>query len=80
MNASSRLIEYIRHEKITFRGSYRFQDIDFRIKEIKNEEGVGFLTQEILEQLITDTFKADISPLCDARNIYEEAEDMTLPD
>ncbi len=56
-----------------------FQDIGSRLKEIRYEEGDGFLTSEILEQLIAGTFSMDISPLCESENIYEEIEDLTLP-
>ncbi len=77
--AIDRLVEYIRHGKITFTGSYSFQDIGSRLKEIRVEEGDGFLTSEILEQLIAGTFPVDISPLCESENIYEEIEDLTLP-
>lgn len=77
--AIDRLVEYIRHGKITFRGSYCFQDIGSRLKEIRVEKGDGFLTSEILEQLIAGTFPVDISPLYGSENIYEEIEDLTLP-
>jgi hypothetical protein len=77
--AIDRLVEYIRHGKITFRGSYSFQDIGSRLKENRVEEGDGFLTGEILEQLIAGTFPVDISPLCETENIHEEIEDLTIP-
>jgi hypothetical protein len=77
--AIDRLVEYIRHGKITFRGSYCFQDIGSRLKETRAEDGDGFLTSEILEQSIAGTFPVDISPLCESENIYEEIEDLTLP-
>jgi len=77
--AIDRLVEYIRHGKITFRGSYCFQDVGFRLKEIRVDEEDGFLTSEILEQLIAGTFPVDISPLCGSENIYVETEDLTLP-
>ncbi len=32
--AIDRLVEYIRHGKITFKGSYRFQDVGLRIEQI----------------------------------------------
>jgi hypothetical protein len=57
------VVEYIRQGKITFRDSYRFQDIGSRLKEIRVEEGDVFLSNEILEQLIAGTFPVDISPL-----------------
>jgi hypothetical protein len=77
--AIDRLVEYIRHGKITFRGSYSFQDIGSRLKEIIVGEEDVFLTSEILEQLIAGTFPIDISPLCGSENIYEEIEDLELP-
>ena len=77
--AIDRLVEYIRHGKITFRGSYSFQDIGSRLKEIIVGEGDVFLASEILEQLIAGTFPVDISPLCGSENIYEEIEDLALP-
>ncbi len=77
--AIDRVVEYIRHGKITFRGSYCFQDIGSRIKEIGVEEGHGFLTSEILEQLIAGAFPVDIGPLYETGNIHEEIEDLILP-
>ena len=76
--AIDRFVEYIRYGKITFRGSYCFQDIGTRIKEIEIKEGAGFFTNEILEQLIAGAFSVDILPLCETTNIHEE-EEMTLP-
>ncbi len=76
--AIDRLVEYIRHGKITFRGSYCFQDIGLRMKETRIKEG-GFLTSEILEQLIAGTFSMDFRPLYEAGDIYEEVEETTLP-
>ncbi len=77
--AIDRLVEYIRHGKITFRGSYCFQDIGSRIKEIGVGEGDRFLTGEVLEQLIAGSFSVDIRPLYETGNIHEEIEDLTLP-
>ncbi len=77
--AIDRLIEYIRHGKITFRDSYCFQDIGSRKKDIRVEEGDGFLTSEILEQLITGTFSMDFRSLYEADSIFEEVEETTLP-
>jgi hypothetical protein len=77
--AIDRLVEYIRHGKITFRGSYCFQEIGSRIKEIGVEEGQEFLTSEILEQLIAGTFPVDVSPLYETGSIREEIDDLTLP-
>jgi hypothetical protein len=65
--------------EILFKGSYCFQDIGSRLKEIRVEEGNGFLTSEILEQLIAGTFSVDISQLYGTGNIHEEIEDLTLP-
>jgi hypothetical protein len=76
--AIDRLVEYIRYGKITFRGSYCFQDVGTRIKEIEIKEEAGFFTNEILEQLIAGTFSVDILPLCETMNVHEE-EEMPLP-
>jgi hypothetical protein len=76
--AIDRLVEYIRYGKITFRGSYCFQDIGSRMKEIEINEKTGFITNEILEQLIAGAFSVDILPLCETMSIHEEDE-MTLP-
>lgn len=59
--------------------AYCFQDIGSRIEEIRVEEGDGFLTNDILEQLIAGTFLVDIWPLCETGDTYEEIEDLTLP-
>ncbi len=77
--AIDRLVEYIRHGKITFRGSYRFQDIGSRIKEITVEEK-GFLTDSILKQLFEDTFLVDLQPLYEAGTVDEDLEESTLPE
>jgi len=78
--AIDRLVEYIRHGKITFKGSYCFQDIGSRIEEIRVEKGDGFLTPEMLEQLIEGTYSIDFSLLYGGENLYEEAEDTALPE
>jgi hypothetical protein len=78
--AIDRLVEYVRHGKITFKGSYCFQDIGSRLKEIRVGEGDVFLTGEILEQLIAVTFPVDISPLYETANIHEEVENTAFPD
>ncbi len=77
--AIDRLVEYIRHGKITFRGSYRFQDIGSRIKEIAAVEE-GFLTDSILKQLIEGTFSVDLQPLYEADIVDEDLDESTLPD
>jgi len=71
-------VRYIRHGKITFKGSYCFQDIGSRIEKIRVEEGDGFLTWEILEQLIEGTYSIDFSLLYTGGNVYEEVEDMDM--
>lgn len=78
--AVDRLVEYIRHGKITFKGSYCFQDIGSRMEEIRVEEGDGFLTPKILEQLIEGTYSVDFSLLYGSENVYEEVEDTALPE
>ncbi len=77
--AIDRLVEYIRHGKITFRGSYRFQDVGSRIKEITVEEE-GFLTDSILKKLIEGTFSVDLQPLYEAGTVDEDVEESLLPE
>ncbi len=75
--AIDRLVEYIRHGKITFKGSYRFQDVGPRIDQITIGED-GFLTNDVLKQLIEGTFSVDIRPLYEAGVIDEDSEESTL--
>ncbi len=77
--AIDRLVEYIRHGKITFRGSYRFQDIGLKIEKITIEED-GFLTNDVLKQLIEGTFSVDLQPLYEAGIVDEDLEESTLPE
>ena len=75
--AIDRLIEYIRHGKITFPGSYLYQDLGARIKdEICDDK--EFLTPEILEKLISGNYEVEISPLYDVSS-FTDAEDDELP-
>ncbi len=76
--AIDRLVEYIRHGKITFKDSYRFQDVGQRIEQITTEE--GFLTNDILKQLIEGTFSVDLQPFYEAGVIDEDVEDSLLPE
>ncbi len=59
--AISRLIDYIRNGKITFEGSYYYQDLGKRIKTIEIPKNESYLTPKILEQLIQGTFSIDTS-------------------
>ncbi len=59
--AISRLIDYIRNGKITFEGSYYYQDLGKRIKTIEVPKNESYLTPEVLEQLIEGTFPIDTS-------------------
>jgi hypothetical protein len=75
--AIDRLIEYIRHGKITFHGSYWYQDLGARIKGVTCDDK-DFLTPEILEKLISGNYEVDISPLYDF-SCFTDAEDDDLP-
>lgn len=77
--AIDRLVEYIRHGKITFKGSYRFQNVGLRIEQITIEED-GFLTNDVLKQLIEGTFSVDLQPLYEAGIVDEDSEESTLPE
>ncbi len=77
--AIDRLVEYIRHGKITFKGSYRFQDVGLRIEQITIGED-GFITKDVLKQLIEGTFSVDFQPLYEAGIVDEDSEESTLPE
>ena len=77
--AIDRLVEYIRHGKITFKGSYRFQDVGLRIEQITIEEN-GFLTNDVLKQLIEGTFSVDLQPLYEVETVDEDLEESILPE
>lgn len=77
--AIDRLVDYIRHGKITFKGSYRFQNVGPRIEQITTEEK-GFFTNDILKQLIEGTFSVDLRPLYEAEVIDEDVEKLLLPE
>jgi len=80
LKAIDRIVEYIRNGKITFKGSYYYQDIGVRISEVQIEEGEGFLTPEVLDKLIEGTFNVNIWPLLEAVSFkcleYDENQDI----
>src|SRR3989337_994845 len=77
--AISRLIDYIRNGKITFEGSYYYQDLGKRIKTFEIPKNESYLTPEILEQLIERTFFIDTSFLSNSCTTEIEAEDDEVP-
>jgi len=77
--AISRLIEYIRNGKITFEESYYYQDVGERIKQVELNANDGYLTSEILDQLIAGTFQIDGFPLSDSITTEIEASDDEIP-
>jgi len=77
--AISRLIEYIRNGKITFEESYYYQDVGERIKLVELNANDGYLTPEILDQLIAGTFQIDGFPLSDSITTEIEASDDEIP-
>ncbi len=79
--AIDHLINYIRHGKITFHGSYYYQDLGARIKSCSIDRKDGFLNSEILEQLISGTFPVNIQPFYNAIAYTDEDENEdTLPE
>lgn len=79
--AIDHLINYICHGKITFHGSYHYQDLGARIKNCSIDGNDGFLNSEILEQLISGTFPVDIRPFYDTIAYADEDEsEDTLPE
>lgn len=77
--AISRLIDYIRNGKITFEGSYYYQDLGKRIKNIDNSKNGSYLTHEILDQLIEGTFPIDTSFFSNSCTTEIEAADDEVP-
>ena len=75
-----RVIEYIKQGKITITSSYKFQDLEKRIKEI--EPCAGFLTDNTVEQLIHGEFSVNVWRLLEAMKcskMDEEDEDSFPP-
>lgn len=64
--AIDRVIEYIKQGKITISGSYNFQDLGKRTKEVQLCENEGFLTGKIVDQLIQGEFPVNFLPLLEA--------------
>ncbi len=77
--AFNRFIDYIRKGKVTFEASYYFQDIGQRIQNIDVTDGEGYLTPDILEQLIEGTFPVNTNFLNDLSTIDIEAADDEVP-
>ena len=80
--AIDRVIEYIKQGKISITGSYNFQDMGKRIKEVLLCENEGFLTDEIVEQLIRGEFPVNFWPLLEATKytkMDDEDEDCIPP-
>ncbi len=77
--AISRLIDYIRNGKITFEGSYYYQDFGKRIKNIDNSKNGSYLTHETLDQLIHGTFPIDTSFFSNSCTTEIEAMEDEVP-
>jgi len=80
--AIDRVMEYIKQGKITITGSYNFQDIGKRVKEVQLCENEGFLTDKIVEQLIRGEFTVNFWMLLEATKysrMDEENEDSIPP-
>jgi len=79
--AIDRVIEYIKHGKITIAGSYNFQDLGKRIKEVQLCGNEGFLTDIIVEQLIHGEFSVNFWPLLEATKYskMDEEDEDSIP-
>ncbi|CEG12473.1 hypothetical protein MSIBF_A2330005 [groundwater metagenome] len=58
--AIDRIFDYIKQGKITFKDSYYYRDIGDKIKNVEINDGDGFLTSGILEELVSGRFVTDI--------------------
>jgi hypothetical protein len=76
--AIDRLIEYIRHGKITFPGSYWYQDLGARIKDVICDDK-EFLTHDVFERLIAGNYEVNIMPLYEALCSTDIEDDNYLP-
>ena len=81
LKAIDRIAEYIRTGKITFKGSYYYQDIGARISDVEINDGVGFLTLEVLDKLIEGTYTVNIQSLLESVsfNGLDYAENQDIP-
>jgi len=80
--AIERVMEYIKQGKMTLTGSYNFQDLGKRIKEVQFCENEVFLTDKIVEQLIRGEFPVNFWPLLEATKysrMDEEDKDSIPP-
>jgi hypothetical protein len=77
--AISRLIAYIRNGKITFEESYYYQDIGECLKLVELDANDGYLTPEILDQLIAGTYPINDFPLLEVATTEIEASDDEIP-
>ncbi len=58
--AIDRIFDYIKQGKISFNSSYSYQDASSKIKNVEINDGDGFLTSGILEELVSGRFVTDI--------------------
>ncbi len=58
--AIDRIVDYIKQGKITFKDSYYYRNIGDKIKNVEINEVGGFLTSEILEELMSGKFVIDV--------------------
>ena len=78
--AIDRVIDYIKQGKITINGSYNFQDMGKRIKEVQFCENDGFLSDKIREQLIRGEFPVNFWSLLEATKYSKmDEEDDSIP-
>ncbi|MDI6884794.1 MAG: hypothetical protein QMD22_00300, partial [archaeon] len=79
--AIDRIIEYIKQGKITITGSYNFQDLGKRIKEVQLCENEGFLTDKIVEQLIRGEFSVNFWSLLEVTKYskMDEKDEDSIP-
>ena len=70
--AITRIFDYIEQGRITFKGSYHYQDLSEKIKKVEIKDGEGFITPELLEKLVSGKFVTDIQTWIKEIDIIDE--------
>jgi len=73
--AIERIVKYIKQGKITFNNSYYYCHLGNKIKNVEIEKNEGFLTNEILEKMVSELFAIDIQNIIEGLNKIDKIDD-----